>query len=143
MCRARAPPSPAAAAAPALITNRAALPPFPKTTKPQPQKVTGEELEKLLADGDVRKVPVIVDLFATWCGPCLLLAEELEKVAAELGPEGVRIFKVDVDAEQELASQLQVRGGRRRRRARAAGCPPAGRAPSLGTPPPPRPPADR
>lgn len=57
----------------------------------------------------MRKVPVIIDLFATWCGPCLLLAEELEKVAKELGPEGVRIFKVDVDAEQELASQLQVR----------------------------------
>jgi len=70
--------------------------------------VTGEELEKLLADGEVRKVPVIIDLFATWCGPCLLLAEELDKVAKELGPEGVRIFKVDVDVEQALASQLQV-----------------------------------
>lgn len=98
-------------AAPPLARRHARRPvaiPRASASAAGPQKVTGEELEALLADGDVRKVPVIIDLFATWCGPCLLLSEELEKVAKELGPEGVRIFKVDVDAEQALASQLQV-----------------------------------
>jgi thioredoxin-like negative regulator of GroEL len=104
----RRPPAPPAAAAARRHPRRLLARASSSTTGGSVQKVTGEELEKLLADGDVRKVPVIIDLFATWCGPCLLLAEELEKVAKELGPEGVRIFKVDVDAEQELASQLQV-----------------------------------
>lgn len=49
---------------------------------------------------------------ATWCGPCLLLAQELEKVAEEMGG-AVDILKLDVDENPELASQLQVWGGGR------------------------------
>ena len=44
----------------------------------QPQKVTAEELEFELQQE--RTVPLIIDFYATWCGPCLLLATELEKV---------------------------------------------------------------
>lgn len=56
-----------------------------------------------------RECPIIIDFFATWCGPCVLLAAELEKVAEELG-DTVRIVKVDTDQEQALASQLQIQG---------------------------------
>lgn len=43
----------------------------------QPQKVSAEELEVALAE---REKPLIVDFYATWCGPCVLLAKELELV---------------------------------------------------------------
>jgi len=53
--------------------------------------------------------PVLVDFFATWCGPCQTLAPILKSVKEELG-ETLSIIKIDVDKNQTLASQYQVRG---------------------------------
>lgn len=55
------------------------------------------------------KTPVLVDFFADWCGPCKMLAPILKQVKDELG-ENVKIIKIDVDKNQLLASQYQVRG---------------------------------
>ncbi len=55
------------------------------------------------------ETPVLVDFFAEWCGPCKMLAPILKQVKDELG-EGVKIVKIDVDKNQPLASQFQVRG---------------------------------
>jgi len=53
--------------------------------------------------------PVLVGFFADWCGPCKTLAPILKEVKDELG-EGIKIIKIDVDKNQPLASQFQVRG---------------------------------
>lgn len=53
--------------------------------------------------------PVLIDFFATWCGPCQMLGPILKEVKDSLG-ERVSIIKVDVDKNQELAAMQQVRG---------------------------------
>jgi thioredoxin 1 len=53
--------------------------------------------------------PVLIDFFATWCGPCKTLAPILKQVKDNLG-ERITILKIDVDKNQELASKYQVRG---------------------------------
>ena len=53
--------------------------------------------------------PVLVDFFATWCGPCQMLAPILKDVKTNLG-ERVSIIKIDVDKNQAVAAQYQVRG---------------------------------
>ncbi|MGL2964757.1 thioredoxin [Flavobacterium sp. RSB2_4_14] len=53
--------------------------------------------------------PVLVDFFATWCGPCQVLAPVLKEVKDSLG-DRVSIIKIDVDKNQMIASNYQVRG---------------------------------
>lgn len=61
---------------------------------------------KELIDGDL---PVLVDFYATWCGPCKMMAPELERLKQLLG-EGIRIIKIDVDQSPHAAAAYQVRG---------------------------------
>jgi thioredoxin 1 len=53
--------------------------------------------------------PVLIDFYATWCGPCQMLGPILKEVKDSLG-DRISIIKVDVDKNQELAAMQQVRG---------------------------------
>lgn len=52
--------------------------------------------------------PAVIDFFATWCGPCKMMAPVLDELAEEYG-DGISFYKVDVDKENELASVFAVR----------------------------------
>nr|ABK92821.1 unknown [Populus trichocarpa] len=71
------------------------------------KKLSAEEIQELVK-GE-RNVPLVIDFYATWCGPCVLMAQELEMLAVEY-ESNVMIVKVDTDDEYELAQDMQVRG---------------------------------
>ena len=54
-------------------------------------------------------VPVVVDFWAAWCGPCRMVAPELEKLAEAHGG-AVKVVKVDVDANGAVASRYGIQG---------------------------------
>ncbi|GKY98634.1 hypothetical protein MPSEU_000820100 [Mayamaea pseudoterrestris] len=56
-----------------------------------------------------KETPLLVDVYATWCGPCQLMAKELQDAAQELG-SSVRIAKLDSDQNEKLAGELRVQG---------------------------------
>jgi thioredoxin 1 len=54
------------------------------------------------------KVPVLVDFWAEWCGPCKMIAPVLDELADELG-DTAKIGKVNIDDSQDLAAQYGIR----------------------------------
>ncbi|MFV0141084.1 thioredoxin [Empedobacter falsenii] len=52
--------------------------------------------------------PVLVDFFATWCGPCKMQSPIIDEVKQHVG-ESATVIKIDIDQNQQLAAQLQVR----------------------------------
>lgn len=55
------------------------------------------------------ETPVLVDFFANWCGPCIAMMPMLEELQHELGDQ-VRIVKIDVDDDIDLAVRMKVMG---------------------------------
>ena len=68
--------------------------------------VTDDEFAGLIGDSDV---PVVVDFWAEWCGPCKQMAPHIDAVSDELAGE-VKVAKIDVDANPIAPSKYGVRG---------------------------------
>jgi len=68
------------------------------------QHATDDTFEQLVLKNDK---PVVVDFWATWCGPCKMVAPVLEEIAAEKSGS-LRVVKLDVDANPGTARDFQV-----------------------------------
>jgi thioredoxin 2 len=70
-----------------------------------PVAATAGSFAKQIGGNDI---PVVVDFWAEWCGPCKMMAPTYEKMAAEFEPR-MRFLKIDTEAEPALAAQYNIR----------------------------------
>lgn len=70
----------------------------------QPINITDETFEKEVLQSDVL---VVVDFWATWCGPCKMIAPALEEIASEYDGK-VKIAKLDVDSNNGTAGKYNI-----------------------------------
>ena len=71
-----------------------------------PVDVSGKAFERQIAKSDI---PVLVDVWAPWCGPCRAMAPAYEEAAKQLEPD-VRLIKLNSDNEQQISARLGIRG---------------------------------
>lgn len=70
-----------------------------------PLELTGANFQKHLTRNDI---PLVVDFWAPWCGPCKMMAPAFAQAAAQLEPR-VRLAKVNTEVEQNLGAQYGIR----------------------------------
>lgn len=75
-----------------------------KSDQQRVQHLTDENFDKEVLCSEI---PVLVDFFATWCGPCKSLSPIIEQIAQEHGTE-LKVGKVDVGEQRELAAKFKI-----------------------------------
>jgi len=60
-----------------------------------------------MTNTDLQTGKVLVDFFATWCGPCKMVAKQLEKYEEEIND--VRVVKINIDKDSDLAEEYGIR----------------------------------
>jgi len=72
-------------------------------------KMSVTELNKDNFEKEVMEanVPVLIDFWASWCGPCRMMSPVIEKIAEEMG-EKLKVCKVNVDENHELAEKYEI-----------------------------------
>ncbi|MGR9012153.1 MAG: thioredoxin TrxC [Gammaproteobacteria bacterium] len=71
----------------------------------QPLELTGRNFQKHITRSDI---PVVVDFWAAWCGPCKMMAPAYAQAAVTLEPK-VRLAKLNTEQEQSIAAQFTIR----------------------------------
>ncbi len=66
-------------------------------------EITAANFQKEVLESDK---PVLIDFWASWCGPCRMMGPVVEEIAQE--HEEIKVGKVNVDVEQQLAMQFQI-----------------------------------
>ena len=66
--------------------------------------ITSDNFQKEVEEA---RVPVLVDFWASWCGPCKMMGPVVEQISEELGPNA-RVCKINIDEQPELAERYNV-----------------------------------
>ena len=70
------------------------------------EQIASAEFKEKVLESDM---PVLVDFFATWCGPCKMMAPVVDEVAAEMADKA-QVYKLDIDESPDIAQEFDVMG---------------------------------